>query len=147
MPGLAVCAMDGFGHGMSGCGSPRTCVCQAWVHFPVHDLKGGCSIAIPISLSTFPPVQNPQSSASGHVSQSGFSPPFPHGSPEGPELSYLTAPNGESRAPVSPGSQSCTAFPQSLCWCQRSFSGSGSGGKTKSLSLPQLSRKLEEAFK
>lgn len=74
-------------------------------------------------------------------------PSCPWGSPEGPELGYLTAPNGESRAPVSPSSQSCMAFPQSLCWCESGFSGSGSGGKTKSLSLPQLSRKLEEAFK
>lgn len=146
-PGLVICGVDEFGHGTSGCGSHRACVCQASVQFPVHDLKGGCSIASPISLSSFLPFQKPQSSASGHVSWSGFSPRFPGGSPEGPELGYLTAPNGESRAPVSPGSQSCVAFPQSPCWCESGFNGLGSGGKTKSLSLPQLSRKLEEAFK
>lgn len=146
-PELVICGVDEFGYGTSGCGSHRTCVCQAWLQLPVRDLKGGCSIASPISLISFPTFQNPQSSASGHVSQWGSSPGVPGGSPEGPELGYLTAPNGESRAPVSPCSQSCAASPQSLCWCESSFSGSGSGGKTKSLSLPQLSRKLEEAFK
>lgn len=78
-----------------------TCVCQAWVQLLVPGLKGGCGMASPISLSSSPPFQNPQSSASGHVSQSSFSLRFPGGSPEGPELGYLSAPNGESRAPVS----------------------------------------------
>lgn len=117
------------------------------VPMPLRDLKGGCGIANPISPSALFFLPKAPEPWLWPCFRSGFSPRFPHGSPEGPELGYLTAPTRESTAPLPPSTWSWVAFPQSLCWCESSFGGLGSGGKTKSLSLPQLSRKLEEAFK
>lgn len=80
-------------------------------------------------------------------------------SPSAPPASPPAVPHGQASVLAPLGSPAAchrlvevsragrAAFPQRLRWCKSRVGGSGSAGRPGSLSLPQLSRKLEEAFK